>query len=187
MILILALLVFGQKFKVLLLVTSKNKSIFFTLNHKLFTLVQGKVLVLEDGQISVITKKIIKKQSEPGLDNLIAKEMLTKTKLTKLDVYVDNGKIKDAYLSALVAGSGEAVAGIVKGLLQTKGIETKFHFVNNLNNEDITLAVDLNIKISLVQALIAYIRAKQELKREKEKKLCVKEIELKNAQPKTLG
>lgn len=184
---LLAFLIFGQKFKVLLLATSKNKSAFFTLNHKLFTLVQGKVILLEDGQVSVVTKKIIQSQTEPGLENLLAKQMLKKTKLTRLDVYVDNGKVKNAFLSAIVAGTGESLAGVIRGMLETKGVETHFHFVNNLNNEDITLAVDLNIKISLLNAIIAYVQAKRKLKKEKEKKLCAKEIELKNAQPRTLG
>ena len=163
---IFILLIIRTKFKVLLLFHLKNKSAYYTLNNRLFTLIQGKVLVLEDGQISVMIKKnkLLKKQTEEGFGEAFFSEIIKKIKLERLDVYVDQGKFGSEMTTALLSGGAKSIAGIVSAILNNKDIETKFHMLNTENKNELSVAVNTNIKISLLGGLVSYLRAKKKLK-----------------------
>ena len=160
---IIILLLFGIKFKVLALLHSKNKSAYYTLNHRFLSLVQGKVIILENGKVSVIlTKnKILPKKSKEGFGSILGLEILKNLNISRLDVYIDNAKIKDAMTTALIGGGVKSVAGIISAILTNKKIQTNFHFSTSKENEDFVVAINLNVKISLLKFLIAYIKAKK--------------------------
>ena len=160
------LILMGIKFKVLCLIHSKNKSVYYTLNHKLFSLMQGKAIILEDGGYSVVMhkNKIIPKSKKEGFGVYLAKQILTKIKLSRLDVYIDTAKIKDAMLTALLQGGVNSISGIISSIMKNKEIQTEFHVTNDNHNEDFTMAINLNIKISLWTFIVSYLRANKEYK-----------------------
>ena len=160
----------GIKFKVLALLKSDSKSVYYTLNHRFINLIQGKVLVLEQGGISVINKRsiLMKKDSAPEFSKIMAMELLKNIKITRLDVYVDTGFVKDAFISALVYGGGLGFGGVVSALLNNKNIDTHFHFSNDTQVKDIAIALDLNIKVSALKIIIALIKSKLKFKKTKQ-------------------
>lgn len=168
------LMLIGIKFKVLCLIHSKNKSMYYALNHKLFSIMQGKAIILEEGGFSVVLhkNKIIPKSKREGFGVYLGKEIVSAVKIKRLDVYIDTAKISDAMKTALVKGGINSIAGIISSIMKNKSIDSDFHVSNEATNEDFTMAIDLNIKISLFQFLIAYIRANKEynLNYKKEKK-----------------
>lgn len=165
--LVIIYLLIGIKFKLLMLIKTDNKSVYYTLNHRFINLVQGKVLVLEGGSLSVITRKsiLLSKNPPKGLGKLIALEMLTNINLTRVDIYLDTGRTKDAFVSALVDGGGIVFGEIVKWILENKGTTTNIHYSNNLNRTDYALAIDLNVKITTLKILISLIKAKIKYKK----------------------
>ena len=62
--------------------------------------------------------------------------------------------------------------GLISAIMKNKQIETHFHISHGKEDEDFTVALDLNVKINLIQFLIAYIKAnkKYNLNQQKEKK-----------------
>jgi len=170
----LFLLLFGVKFKVLVLLHAKNKSAYYTLNHRLFSLFQGKVILLEDGKVSIIISKnkIFPKSTKEGFGSILGKEIMKQISVRRLDVYVDTGKVGDAMTTAIVAGGVKSVSGIISAIMKNKQIETHFHISQDRDDEVVTVALDLNVKINLIQFLIAYIKAnkKYNLNQQKEKK-----------------
>ena len=155
-------LLVGIKFKVLALIKSDKRSAYYTLNHRFVNLLQGKALVLENGEVSVITKKnkLLSKKTPEGYGKFIALEILSVVKITRLDVYIDTGLVKDMFLSAIMSGGAVGVGGVIKTIMDAKNIETNFHYSNNLNRKDFALAVDLNIKVTTLQILKSIILAK---------------------------
>ena len=172
--LLLILFLFGVKFKVLMLIHAKNKSAYYTLNHRLFSLFQGKVILLEDGKVSIIISKnkILPKKSKEGFGSILGKEIVKQINIKRLDVYVDTTKMGDAMTTALFAGGIRSLSGIILAIMKNKDVETHFHISNSKGDEDFTVAVDLNVKINLLQFLIAYTKAKKKynLNQRKEKR-----------------
>ena len=158
----------GIKFKVLFLYANKSKSAFYTLNHKLFTLMQGKVLLLEDGKISIITKKnkMMQKDVPKAQSKQIALNILSKIKLKKVDVYIDSGKKQTPLVTALVNGGIKSISGILSSVLRTKNIETNFILNESFEEEEFSIALDLNVKISALSLIISILKAKKEYKKE---------------------
>jgi len=164
-------LLVGIKFKVLALIKSDSKSAYYTLNHRFLNLIQGKVLVLDGGELSVINKKniLFSKKTEKGFAKYIALEMLENIKLTRVDVFIDTGLVKDAFLSAIVSGGSVSIGGIIKGIMENKQIKTNIHYSNNLNRQDFAIAVDLNIKITTLRIILSIIKAKIKFRKSKVK------------------
>ena len=165
-IMLIFLILIGIKFKVLCLLHSKNKSMYYTLNHKFFSVMQGKAIVLDEGGYSIVMhkNKIIPKSSKEGFGFYLGKEIVSVIKINRLDVYIDTAKTKDAMITALVQGGISSIAGIIASIMKNKNILTEFHISNERTNEDFTMAINLNIKISLLQFIFAYLRANKEYK-----------------------
>lgn len=166
------LILLGNKYKVLFLVSSKQKSAYYTLNHRIFTLVQGKVLILEDGSISVITRKnkMIKKEVPSDYSREIAKEILGIMRLTRLDVYLNSGRVGDAFTTAITMGLGEIMGGVMTSILTNKEVETEFHHISDGNSDEFSVAVNLNVRITLLSLIFAIFRAKKNYNKIKEKR-----------------
>ena len=166
-------LLIGVKFQVLLLIKSDTKSVYYTLNHRFMNLIQGKAIVLESGAVSLITKKnkLISKGTPDGYSKNILLELLSRVKLTRLDVFVDTGMAKDVFLSAMVSGSAIGVGEIVSSIMENKNIKTDIHYSNNLKRKDFALAVDLNIKATTFGVLCAIFGARRKFKKQVKEKL----------------
>lgn len=164
--LLIFLVLIGIKFKVLCLIHSKNKSVYYSLNHKIFSLMQGKAIILEDGGYSIVIHKnrIIPKSKKEGFGVYLAKQILTNIKLSRLDVYIDTAKTKDAMITALLQGGVNSISGIITSIMKNKEIQTEFHVTHNNKNKDFTMAINLNIKISLGAFIVSYLRANKEYK-----------------------
>ena len=161
-------LLIGVKFRVLLLIKSDTKSVYYTLNHRFMNLIQGKAMVLENGSVSLITKKnkLISKDTPDGYSKNILLELLSRVKLIRLDIFVDTGMTKDMFLSAMVSGGAIGVGEIVASIMRNKNIKTDVHYSNNLKRKDFALAVDLNIKATTFAVLRALIGAKKKYKKQ---------------------
>ena len=158
--LILFLLI-GIKFKVMCLLHSKNRSVYYALNHKLFSVVQGKAIVLDDGGFSVVFHKnrIIPKTRKDGFGVQLAMEILSSFKIEHLEIYIDTVRIGDAMTTALLHGGIGSLSGIISAILKNNNISTDIHVVNEKDSQDFTMAIDLNIKISLWKFIGAYWKA----------------------------
>lgn len=149
------------KFKVLFLVASENRSVYYTLNHRFFNLMQGKILVLSNNEISFIVKKsvLLSKSTSQQFSKSFALELLSRIRLKRVDVYIDTGFLSDAYISAIVAGGMTGLAGVVKSFLSQSQVETKTHITHEFETKNYSLAVDLNIKISTFKIIISILSA----------------------------
>lgn len=166
-------LLVGVKFQVLLLIKSDTKSVYYTLNHRFINLIQGKALVLENGAVSIITKKskLISKDTPDGYSKNILLELLSRVKLTRLDVFVDTGMAKDMFLSAILSGGVIGLGEIIASIMENKEIQTKIHYSNDLTRKDFAIAVDLNIKATSLGVLRAIVGAKRKYKKQIKEKM----------------
>lgn len=172
LIIFVALAVFvllGNRYKVLLLVSRSQRTAYYTLNHRFLNFIQGKVIILDDGGISVMFKKnwLIKKDSPPAYTKILAREILGITKLTRMDVYLETGQMKDAFITSVMNGAMDTIGGALIGVLKSKEVVTKFHHKKTSEKNEIGVAIDLNIKITLLSFMFASIRAKIKYKKEK--------------------
>ena len=83
LVMIFLLFLIGIKFKVLCLLHSKNKSVYYTLNHKFFSIIQGKAIILDDGGFSVVIhkNKIVPRDRRENFGLYLAKEILSIIKI----------------------------------------------------------------------------------------------------------
>lgn len=162
---VLLILLLNLKFKVLFLVTSENQSAYYTLNHRFFNLLQGKILVLDNREISLIIKKnvILTKSSNQEFSKRFAFELLSRVKLKRIDVFVDTGIVSDAFISAIIAGGATGIAGVVKSLLSHTSAQTSVYVTNEFKTKNYAVAVDLNIKISTLKIIASMLSARKKL------------------------
>lgn len=162
---VLIILFLNLKFKVLFLVTTENQSLYYTLNHRFLNLMQGKVLVLGNREISVIVKKnvLLSKSTSEQFSKAFAIELLSRIKLKRLDVYIDTGFVSDAFVSAMIAGGTTGLAGVVKSYLSWSQTETRVFVSHGFKTKNYSLAVDLNIKISAIKIITSVLSANRKV------------------------
>ena len=169
-ILIVIFVILSLKIKILMLLSTKSKSIYYSMNHKVFSILEGKILVLSDGSISVINKKniIIDKHVPSDYSKILATNIIKILRPTKLNVYISTGNVDNAYKTAIIAGLSKVFGGIISALLKSKDVEVFYDQETDTSNNEFSVAVDLNLKISIIKLIFILIKSKKEYKKIKE-------------------
>lgn len=168
LILIICALLFSPKFKIMLVISERTKSAYYSVAHRLVSLTKGKIILLEDGSISVVDKKsiLLEKRLPKELSKILGKNILAKISLDGLEVYTSGGKKDNPFLTAMASGVMASVFGAVTGVLKTKNIETDINARADFKDDNFTVAISSKIKISILNFIIVLIKSNKEYKKQ---------------------
>lgn len=161
-------LLFVPRFKIMLILSERTKSAYYSVAHKLISLTKGKIILLDDGSVSVVDKKsvFLQKKLPKELSNILARNGISKIKITNLEVYWSGGKKDNPFLSAMAGGFASVVMGVALAVMQNKGAGTSFDSRTDFKDTNFTLALSSKIKISVFSLLVVYIQSKKEYKKQ---------------------
>lgn len=166
--LVLLALFLKQPLRIMLILSGDTKSAIYSFRHKLFSMERGKVLLLDDGSISVVNKKsILLQRSIPkGIMLRFVKFIFNKIDLSKLKLYISSkpNSMQSAMFLGASSGIGEIINQIMPQIL--KG-EILVETVSS--SEQISVAVESQIKVSLFWVIWSYVKAKKQYNKSKEK------------------
>lgn len=170
---LLLVLLYAPTLRVMVVLSGGTKSAYYTFLHKLFTLERGKIMLLSDGTISVINKKSILLQKPIPKPVMIkfASFVWNAIKVKRLRVYISSNL--NSMQDALVLGSTKVLGSVLDALVPFI-TRSEIEVVATKSRERGTVAVESKIKISIARALICYIKAKNEYKKELKEKSYAK-------------
>ena len=161
---IIAFALFAPKIRIMMVLSGGSRGAYYAFRHKLFLVEQGKILLLADGTISVVNKKtiLLEKQLPKELMLIFIKKLQKIIKIKNLSIYLSmQGKSME---EALAMGAVDAFGGIIMSILQSFNIKD-VKIISTKTKERGALALDTNIKISVLKMVLCFIGAKHEYKK----------------------
>jgi len=158
---VVCILAFSPAFKVMIVVSERTKSVYYLVKNKLANLTKGKIILLEDGSISIVDKKsiLLKKRLPKKLSKILATEFIKKVKITNFDCFVSGGKKEDPYTTAIITGYLKTIFGVFRGVASKIGIESELNARSDFKDNNYTLALTSTLKISLIEAIVVLIKS----------------------------
>lgn len=164
------IVLYRPRFRIMVVLSGGTKSAYYAFRHKLFDLERGKIIILDDGSISVVNKKsvLLEKPIPKKLMILIIEKLWGALKIKKLKIY---SSVQDTgMIPALVTGALVSVSGIIDAINNSLKTDVVSLGVTK-SRERASVAVSSVIKLSLIKIIISIISAKIEYKKSlKEKK-----------------
>lgn len=162
LIVLLLIILLSIRFRVMILFDSNSKCAYYSLCHRFASLLQGKVLLLEDGKISFISNKmkILDKKLPKLQEKILISKIIKATKINHINIYTYGSVTKDSFVSAMFGGVSNCLGGIICTLAKNKNIRITIKNDDYITDTPVSVAVNLNIKISLLGALYALIYSK---------------------------
>ena len=174
--LVMLLLFLSPKIKVMIILSERTQSAYYLVSNKFTTLTKGKVLLLEDGSISIVDKKsvLLQKRLPKELSSILIKDFINKIKLTGVNIYISGGKKDNPFYSALLGGTADVILKILGGVLNIKRVETDLSVRTDFKDDNYTIALQSSIKISIILAVLTIIKSNIKYKKAQKEKTYAK-------------